>query len=499
MDGTVNKRLTAAAKRLGQGSALCLCAIALLTGPGCGGGGGGPTTPPTVGPSSSTGPDHFGVDGFSQQHLRTISELGDGASGVNDIRWGSVERNPPVGGQHSYTDPQDAVQSANTLRSLGRQLQVNIRPDNDWALQTGSRTQVDPSTGRRIARWVRIKPEYLNDWADLIRFAVRTVSIDYLQISSEAENSWESPQGFAEAVCVAASAAKSVKPDIKVLASGFNLANYLLIDAERRAQILRTATPAQLQEFYALEEQMQLKMEFISQFLAASRGCFDILTLHLNDLPTASHPTVQWMRAQMATQGYERPIWSDDMASGPSYSELFSTADELAFESLVENENPAALEEYAVEQAKTAVKKPVHAFAAGVQRVFLSTDTDWSTYFIPFWRHQGLLSVEGVRKPAFYSYQQLIAEIDGFVRAEQVYETTFRFSFADKDPVVLVWTEGEARTVDLSGVVPSGTVRVKSIVTRLDRNLQPIRTPDVTVSAGAVPISTTPVVVTRVN
>jgi hypothetical protein len=471
--GTVKRTPATAANRLASGSALLLCAIALLPALGCGGE--TPTTPATPSPGAPTGTPHFGVDGFSQAHLQTISELHDGASGINGVYWGNIEPDPPVGGQHRYADPQQVVAAANRNRALGRRLQVNLRPDNDWALETGSMTQVDPGTGARTPSWVRIKPEYVDDWADAVRFVVGALSIDYLQIGSEAENSWESPQGFAEAVTVAATAAKAVKPDIKILAAGFNFGNSFLTGA--------ADTP---------------KRAWVREFLSETNS-FDILTLHLSHIPTAFEPTAAWVQGEMAGRGYNRPVWVDDMASGPFYQAPFSSPEELALQDLVEAGDPAAVAEYAVQQARFAIKKPVHAFAAGVERVFLSTDTDWPDYFLPIWRHQGLVRVDDVRKAAFYSYQQLITEVDGFVRVERAGQTTFKFSFADKAPVVVVWTEGEAGSVDLSGVLQGGMVRVKTPVTRLDSSLQPIRTPDALVSAGTVPVSTTPVFVTLAN
>src|SRR6185503_12867996 len=107
------------------------------------------------------------------------------------------------------------------------------------------------------------------------------------------------------------------------------------------------------------------------------------------------------------------------------------------------------------------------AFEAGVQRVFLSTDHDWTGYWLPIWRYQGLLTDAGLRKAAFYSYKQLIADIDGFLAVDPLGATTFKFEFSDKFPVVVAWTEGAPSTVDLSGVMPD-KVRVKTIVTTLD-------------------------------
>jgi uncharacterized repeat protein (TIGR01451 family) len=417
----------------------------------------------------------FGVDGLTLGGwLSIISELGDGASGSNGHRWRTAEPAPPVGGVHSYANLQPLIDKANAVHAAGRKLQINLMPDAGWAIETGNGTFVDPFTGLPAPKWLRIKPQYVESWAALIQYILTDVPIDYLQIGSESEYQWDGAAGFAEAVRVATAAAKAVRPETQILAAGFNFGN-------RFMEPPLPLTPEQV---------------WLKQFLDESNGEFDILSLHLSHLPGAFKPTVDWMLAEMAANGYTRPIWSEDMASGPFYDEPYSTPEELAFQALVEAGDPVAIAQYAAVQAEFAVKKPVTAFAAGVQRLFLSTDHDWTDppYYIPLWRYQGLLSDAGLRKAAFYSYKQLIAVIDGFVAVEQLGPTVFKFEFSDKFPVVVAWTDGVPSTLDLSGVMPD-YVRVKTVVTTLDGVGQPIYPPDQIVSSDVVPVGITPIIV----
>ena len=114
MPGRRTRAPGAVARKRSHAGVQWLCVLAFLTGPGCGGD--GPTTPQadSAAPQTGAGPYHFGVDGFTLKYLTEINELGDGASRVNVVLWGNLEPNPPVGGQHNYTNQQEAVEAAET-------------------------------------------------------------------------------------------------------------------------------------------------------------------------------------------------------------------------------------------------------------------------------------------------------------------------------------------------------------------------------------------------
>jgi hypothetical protein len=283
--------------------------------------------------------------------------------------------------------------------------------------------------------------------------------------------------------------------DVLILAAGFNFGRYLAIDETMRSEIQRNASPAELGALTVADEIMRKKLEFAAGFLKIGKDCFDVLTLHLNDDYESIPVTVAWARQEMRKNGYTKPIWSDDMSSGPFYSGLSATEAEIAFRKRLEKGDPAALKEYGVLQAKLAVKKIVTAFAAGVERVFLSSDVDWSSYHIPLWRHQGLLTDRGTKKPVFYSYQLLVGKTDGFMRVEKLYDYVYKFSFEDRDPVFVAWTEGSPTTMDLSRFGVSGNVEVTRVVTELDKKNNPVRMPVANVPASAVPVTDVPIFV----
>ncbi|MEW6587345.1 MAG: hypothetical protein AB1442_17275, partial [Nitrospirota bacterium] len=160
----------------------------------------------------------FGVDGVSvtPKSMRRIAEIGDGWSGVNDLRWKMVEPEKPRNGKHMY-DWRKVDNFLKTFQATGRSLQVIIRVYNDWALEYSTRMKVDdPGSGKRVGSLSRIKPEHLSDWAAFISEFVERYDADgygdmpglkypitVIQIESEAENVWESVDGYVEALCAA--------------------------------------------------------------------------------------------------------------------------------------------------------------------------------------------------------------------------------------------------------------------------------------------------------
>jgi hypothetical protein len=156
----------------------------------------------------------------------------------------------------------------------------------------------------------------------------------------------------------------------------------------------------------------------------------------------------------------------------------------------VEQNDPAVVKWLEQEQAAHLVKKAVTAFGEGVEKVFISTDVDWPNYYMPIWRHMGLLDAQGRRKPAFTAFKTMVEQLDGFVsarriggegRAERegreegeertgVQRSRLRrqadggrlqaFEFArDGQKIVVLWNEGE-EAVDLTRYLGSRNVEL---------------------------------------
>jgi hypothetical protein len=498
---------------------------------------------------------HFGVDAFTTGKVVTIGELHAGAQGINSVKWNNVAPDPAG----PYSDPAPLIANCNEIRQYVGKVQLNFLPyhdaamdvcadgtpvtitsssaaddkiltasphglsDGDWVVIVGhvstpdinglqtvvshdathfaigvnittdgtggtvrkpTHTFPEPGTGDPHPRWLSIKTAHTGHWEEVFAYLADTIPVDYVQIGTEPWAQWEQTtagaQGIAEAVRLACDAIKSVRPSILVMTPAFNFGN----------RFLNPASPETGQQ------------PFFRDFLTAAQGKFDILSLHLSHLPEGFAPTLAWVKSAMADAGVgSKPVWAEDMASGPMYELPYSSQADVDFQALVEDEadpgHAAAVAEYRIRQARSAVIKPVSGFRAGIGRIFLTWDVEKPTYLPELiFRYMGLLTAGGARKQAFYAYRQLVAEIDGWSSVDTVGTLAYRFRFSDGRPQkVVAWTDGSPTTIDLSGTF-GPTVRVKTPVTTLDGSNNPVFVADQTgVSSAAVPVSTTPVFV----
>lgn len=388
----------------------------------------------------------FGVDGVTLKFAKKISEIGDRWSGVNGLAWKLIEPQPPKDGKHFYqwskTD-----RFISDFQTTGRRLQVNIRVFNDWAVEYSAKKKVrDEGTGQQVGAIVRIKPDCLSDWALFITAFVERYDFDgkddmpglkypitHIQIESEPENVWVDAEGYTEALCTAYRAAKKASPNVQIMAAGFNMFDFFNLSQEGQQRLLRNPL-------------VQHKMEFLKGFFSKAGACFDILSLHLNRDYESIPPSVKWFQQQMEANGYKKPIWSEDTSSGPFLTATSARAEDREKLKLLEQGNAEASKWFREEQAKLLVKKAVTSFASGVYKVFISTDVDWSTYYMPEWRHMGLLDSMGNYKPAFYSFKTMVSKIDGFTKVEELVLPTGVYAYRFIKPsgeVYVLWSEQE--------------------------------------------------------
>lgn len=393
----------------------------------------------------------FGVDGATLKFTRKIAEIGDGWSGVNGLRWMMIEPQPPKDGRHFYQWTRTDRFISN-FQITGRKLQVDIRIFNEWALEYSAQEKAhDSDTGRKVGAIVRIKPEHLSDWAAFITAFVDRYDgdghddmpglkypITHIQIEGEPENVWVDAEGYTEALCTAYRAAKKASQNVQIMAAGFNMFDFFGLSQGERQRLLRNPI-------------VQQKMDFLKGFFPKAGTCYDILSLHLNRDYESIPPTVKWFQQQMENNGYKKPIWSEDTSSGPFLTAISDRAEDKAKLKLLEKGNAETTKWFREEQAKLLIKKAVIAFAFGIAKVFISTDVDWPTYYMPEWRHMGLLDARGNPKPAFYSFKTMVSKLDGFTNVESLVLGAGVFAYCFTKPsgkVYVLWSEQE-RVVNL--------------------------------------------------
>ncbi len=405
----------------------------------------------------------FGTDGLSPRWIERIAEIGDGCSGANDLRWEMFEPKPPGLSGHSYhwTKIDNGIRKVQTT---GRKIQMTIRAFNRWAVEYNDQSLVhDAATGHKTGAFVRIKSKHLSDWAAFIKALVERYDCDghndmpglkypinLFQIGEEADNVWADAAGYSETVCTAYHASKSASLNAQIMVGGFNTSVFFNLSRKEQNRLIKNPV-------------FEHKINFIKKFLATSEPCFDILTLHLNrgymDIP----PTVKWFQEVMAQNSYQKPIWSEDTSSGPFLSGIFATPEDKRNLKMLGQGATKTIEWFEKEQAKLLVKKAITAFASGVGRVFISTEVDYFDYYMPEWKHMGLLDASGRRKPAFFSFKTMVSKIDGFTAIERVSLATDVFAFRIKKPsqeIYVLWSEKE-RFIDLP--IKSTKIKVTDI------------------------------------
>ena len=167
---------------------------------------------------------------------------------------------------------------------------------------------------------------------------------------------------------------------------------------------------------------------------------------------------------------------------------------------------------FEAEQAKELPKLLATMIMNGVERMVYVRFSDYTPHHgwdSPTWNWQGIVRYEGtlsepvlVRKPSYYTYNMLMDRISDFVSSESLDfgEDVFAylFTFNDRAPLFLAWTEGENSTIDLSEHIISDSVRVSHIVTQLDSGSRPIYPADTLHATASVPVSGMPVFVEQI-
>ncbi|MEM1408608.1 MAG: hypothetical protein AAGG59_17625 [Bacteroidota bacterium] len=366
----------------------------------------------------------FGVDGLNQQYLGDIALLGDGISGINGISWDDIEPNAPQNGVHDYRLQAEMTALNTSLTAVDRKLQLNFRLSSHWALDRDPDNQVtNPEDGSSEDGIVGVKEAHEEDLAAVIRFILNNLEVEALQIGSEAENEWLNGEAYVHALSIIYKVAKAMQPDITIMIFGFNPANYF----------------TQPQNFNPVL--VQDKLDFAETVIRSAEPWYDIFSFHASREFEAITPTFNWIKGQMQASGYDKPIWVDDMYSGPWLDPNFGTASEKELFNTLVSADPQAIATFDSLQAGYMIKKLTACFEAGIEKVFVSTDVDFDAYYIPNWRYAGLIKSNGLLKPAYHNLSLFIEKTDSFEEVNNITDHLYEFTFIDRDPVYLYWND----------------------------------------------------------
>jgi len=199
---------------------------------------------------------------------------------------------------------------------------------------------------------------------------------------------------------------------------------------------------------------------------------FDVIEFHYNYDYKGGHGTVNWLREQMALNGYDKPIWVGDAAGGPMIDSVIRTpeeADEL-YAKLSDPEHPeheATVLWYEREQAMTFVKKSVISMELDLEGLIIANLIDWPAYAGGrSWEFQGLRRDDGSARPAFHSCTNTIDGVGSMTQIERLTESgssvyAYRLSDGESNFYVL-WSSAASENWDLA--VNASSVLVSSPV-----------------------------------
>ena len=273
----------------------------------------------------------------------------------------------------------------------------------------------------------------------------------------------------------------------------------------------------------AFLESRQRSVEFTIMVLD-NPALFDIFDARMYTYyryqPGRIREDLTFVKENMSQRGYRKPIMPTEGSGAflgrqggmpnPERDEFFGlVTGYIDKEILGIDGNPVTddeIEAYrtrTAEQAREVVKVYATLFAEGSSafvwyRFSDIVDEDNAEWESPF-RINGLLYQDGgrtLRKPAFFTYEVMTFLLRGFTSVMRIAEEQIEFTFTDRDPVFVLWTENPPGTSDLCGLVATENVRMIHIVTELDADNDPVYPADEILPCGSVTLGENPVFVT---
>lgn len=388
------------------------------------------------------------------------------------------------------------------------------------------------------------RPEYRDEWKDFVRTIIErydgdgiddmpgldgSVHVDY-QIENEAGNRFfwyvnemdggVAAEEYLEILKLANEARDEADPTARIILPGF-------VHPQRLARCAWGDLPE-----FVCESPFETRNREFTKELLRHPELFDALDVHLFVYtifdPDYVEDSIQWLREEMSSNGYEKPIYSLEWTSAimlmvkddrlyEEFAEHFPYTEEFpgstpqkkieVFTEIYQNldEHEKYREWFESEQAMDFAKLFTQMNTHGVEKL---VHVQFHDYFGEgwdnvWWNWQGIIRYEGsfanpivVKKPSYYTYNILAENLEGFDTSREIDipgALVYEFTFNDKDPVYVAWTEEGDKTIDISQYVSGDTVTITQIVTELDEVNNPIYRKDKIHKANSIPISSEPV------
>jgi hypothetical protein len=265
--------------------------------------------------------------------------------------------------------------------------------------------------------------------------------------------------------------------------------------------------------------------EFV-EYLLNNSVYFDVVgtncNYHYHGLPAR----MRWIKSFT-----NKPVWCVDLAGSylfnrhqmqdpyytPENNPFSKTEDEI--EDILRN-GGLGLEEIAewasAEQAKYVFKNIVAAAASGFGKAYLQ----WVIEIpkpIPGWVMVGLLEdnipdrdmISGTPRPVYYTLKLFnekagnfdsVTDLNPLPEGADPITWTWMVKFTkDNNAVVILWSDGGEKTIDLSEYISTPNAKITHIITELDSNSHPIYPSDQITPAGSITVDETPIFVEEIE
>ncbi|MFH1283388.1 MAG: hypothetical protein ABII27_06965 [bacterium] len=278
----------------------------------------------------------FGIEYFmfldSNQIAYHYSDIGATWSKTTPVKWGDIEKKPPVKGVHNYNwDKVD--KNVKAMHDAGFvNLQIVLAAKSKWGGRPLKRERGLVGRLKTLNSAAPPTDEHWQDYADWVRAFTERYDNDgvddmpglkapvlYYEIMTEVQHDfyWQgTAEEYIEVLKTSYKAAKEANHDVKIILSGFmfmDLFDKGYLTADEIEERLNWATSYYPKGDFRKKsgEKMRKQIEFNKRILQA-KDYFDIVEFHLLSHYKAIPGTVKWIRDQMKKNGYQKPIWVGD-------------------------------------------------------------------------------------------------------------------------------------------------------------------------------------------
>ena len=239
-----------------------------------------------------------------------------------------------------------------------------------------------------------------------------------------------------------------------------------------------------------VKKEIEEAKEYFEYILTESKDYYDVIDFHdYGNNYYMSEAFAGWMNAlglgekDLVSTELGGPFYFYEAIGAPQPTECARSGKD---DRGPDRYSEAVLSEY-------VVKNFVIAFNAGIDRVHWATLTELFDPYQDNFKRASLLNTDNSKKPAFYTYKLMRQKLDGFVSVREIEDDVYKFVLDDERVVMVAWSGGGDKTIDLSEHFASENIEVIHIVTELDSNKEPIYPEDEIVPKGKVLISEIPI------